>query len=111
MLFSALFRRIRPVAARGPAARASRRSFAPRLEELEDRCTPSTLTVTNLGDTGVAGDGSLRGEIAIAALGDTVVFAPGLQNTLNAQGQLGTIDLNSTLVLGKNVFIQGPIDA
>jgi hypothetical protein len=81
--------------------RARRRSFVPRLDVLEDRLTPSTLTVTNLSDTGVAGDGSLRGEIAAAASGDTIVFAPGLR---------GTIALGSTLSLGTSVTVQGPTD-
>src|SRR5262245_9948339 len=45
-----------------PAGPGRRRSFVPRLEALEGRAVPSTLTVTNLGDTGAAGDGSLRGE-------------------------------------------------
>ena len=39
---------------------------------------PSTFTVTNNVDTGVAGDGSLRGEIAAARRGDTIVFDPSL---------------------------------
>src|SRR5262249_29161470 len=52
--------------------------FVPRLEVLEDRTVPSTLTVTNNLDTGVAGDGSLRGEIAAAQSGDTLNFAPSL---------------------------------
>jgi hypothetical protein len=41
---------------------------------LEGRALPSTLAVTNTSDTGVSGDGSLRGEIA-AASGDTIEFA------------------------------------
>lgn len=39
--------------------------FVPELELLENRLVPS-FTVTNLNDTGVSGDGSLRGEIAAA---------------------------------------------
>jgi hypothetical protein len=105
MWFTSLFRLIRST------TRPSRPSFSPQLEALEDRCTPSTLTVTNLEDTGVAGDGSLRGEISAAASGDTIAFASGLQNAVNAQGQRGTIDLNSTLVLSRNVSIQGPTDS
>jgi hypothetical protein len=72
------------------------------VDVLEGRLTPSTLSVTNLKDTGAAGDGSLRGEIAAAASGDTVVFQSGLT---------GTVALGSTLVLGKNVTVQGPTDA
>jgi fibronectin-binding autotransporter adhesin len=65
---------------RGDRHRPARRpSFVPRLETLEDRTVPSTLTVTNNLDTGVAGDGSLRGEIAAAQSGDTIVFDTSLQ--------------------------------
>src|SRR5262249_27024072 len=51
------------------------RSFLPRLEFLEDRSTPSTLTVLNNLDSGA---GSLRAAIAAAHNGDTVVFASSL---------------------------------
>src|SRR5262249_54247260 len=74
----------------------------PSLEVLEDRSLPSTLTVTNLGDTGVAGDGSLRGEVAAALPGDTIVFA---------QGQHGSIRLGSPLTLSQSVTIQGNLDS
>src|SRR5262249_45703216 len=69
-----------PARQRRPAPSARRRpgSFRPHLETLEDRWVPSTLTVTNNLDTGVVGDGSLRGEIAAAQSGDTINFAPGL---------------------------------
>src|SRR5262249_62085726 len=53
-----------------PPRRGAKRTrplrIAPRLEVLEDRTVPSTLTVTNNLDTGALGDGSLRGEIAAA---------------------------------------------
>jgi hypothetical protein len=78
------------------------RSFLPRLDLLEDRSVPSTLTVTNLNDTGVAGDGSLRGEIAAAIPGDTITFSPGLS---------GTIGLGSDLPLDRNLTILGNRDA
>jgi hypothetical protein len=74
----------------------------PRLDALEDRTLPSILTVTNLRDTGIAGDDSLRGEIAVAQAGDTINFQPGLH---------GSILLGSTLTLTKNVIIQGNLDA
>src|SRR5262245_2893705 len=45
--------------------------FRPRLEALENRWLPSTLTVLNNLDSGA---GSLRAEIAAAASGDTIVF-------------------------------------
>src|SRR5262245_48603249 len=79
-------------------SRARRRALAPRLEVLEDRSVPSTLTVTNLSDTGVPGDGSLRGQITAASPGDTIQFAPGLS---------GTIALGSTLTLDRNVSVVG----
>jgi hypothetical protein len=75
----------------------------PTLEALETRNLLSSLTVTNLLDTGVSGDGSLRGEISAAAQGDQIVFAGSLA------GQ--TITLNAAegpLVLSKNLTIQGP---
>jgi hypothetical protein len=82
---------------------SSRRfSFVPRVTLLEDRLVPSTLTVTNLRDTGVAGDGSLRGEIAAAAPGDTITFAPNLT---------GTIGLTSDLAIDRNLTILGNRDS
>jgi hypothetical protein len=70
------------------------------LEALEDRTVPSTLTVTNSLDTGVIGDGSLRGEIAAASSGDTINFDPSLA------GQ--TIALTGgELALSKSLDIEG----
>ena len=81
-LFDALSARSpRTPARRGrhaPAGRKRPAPFRPHLEALEDRWVPSTLTVTNNLDTGAAGDGSLRGEIAAAQSGDVINFAPGL---------------------------------
>jgi hypothetical protein len=93
-----LFRGARRRAARQPQA-AVRRPFVPRLDVLEDRCLPSTLTVTNLADSG---DGSLRGQLAAASAGDTIDFAPGLS---------GTIALGSDLTLDRNVSVAGNLDA
>src|SRR5436309_17430 len=70
----------------------------PRLEILEDRCLPSTLTVLNNTDTGVSGDGSLRGEIAAAQSGDTIVFDPSLN------GQTITL-MTGELVIDKSLDI------
>lgn len=62
-----------------------------------------TFTVTNLSDTGVAGDGSLRGEIkaANAAPGaDTIEFTPGLS---------GLISVNGTgFVIEESLDVEGP---
>jgi hypothetical protein len=88
---------------RRPATRARTVRRRPVLEVLEARNLRSTLTVTDALDTGLSGDGSLRGEIAAAAAGDRIVFAGGLA------GQ--TITLNAAkgpLVLNKDLTIQGP---
>jgi hypothetical protein len=72
--------------------------FRPRLEVLEDRCAPSTLTVTSAADSGA---GTLRADIAAAKAGDTIVFAPSLDGK--------TITLSSgELNITKGVTIQGP---
>jgi hypothetical protein len=74
----------------------------PTLEALETRNLLSTLTVTSLLDTGVKGDGSLRGEIAAAKSGDLIDFAPGLAgHTIKLKAA------NGPLVLRKNVTIDG----
>lgn len=74
-----------------------RRNPRLRIEELESRRLLSTLTVVNLNDSGA---GSLRGQIAAAAPGDTINFKAGLS---------GTVGLTSgELALNKNVSIVGP---
>jgi predicted outer membrane repeat protein len=70
----------------------------PRLEALEDRWLPSTLTVTSPLDDGSSG--TLRSTIAAAANGDTIVF----DNSLYGQ----TVTLNgSELLINKALTIQG----
>jgi hypothetical protein len=90
-----------------------RASFRPRVEALEARDVPSTLTVTNTNDSG---PGSLRAEIATAQRGDTIVFSPTLFSTTSSKPHHGgttstpaTIALTSgELDLTKNLTIQGP---
>src|SRR5262245_56284575 len=74
-----------------------RRSL-PRLEILEDRDVPSTLTVSNAIDSGA---GSLPDTIKHASSGDMIVFDP----SLNGQ----TITLTSgELAITKSLDIEGP---
>src|SRR5262249_19067719 len=74
-----------------------RATFRPRLEALEDRWLPSTLTVLNSLDSG---PGSLRAAIAVASSGDTINFA----NSLKGQ----TITLTSgQLAITTNLDIEG----
>ncbi len=73
-------------------------TFRPRLEALEARECPSTLTVTNNLDSGA---GSLRAEIGKAHNGDTIVFAPSLSGA--------SIFLTSgELLIQKSLTITGP---
>jgi hypothetical protein len=86
-----------------PVTSTRRGCSRPSLEALETRNLLSTLTVTNLGDTGVRGDGSLRGEIAAARKGDQIIFAHSLTR------QTITLDAaKGPLVLSKNLTIYGP---
>src|SRR5215472_12204422 len=64
-----------------------RATFRPRLEALEDRWLPSTLTVLNNLDSG---PGSLRAAIGAASSGDTINFANSLkgQTITLTSGQL-----------------------
>jgi hypothetical protein len=80
--------------------RTSRRAtstFRPRLEILEGREVPSTVTVSSPDMGAPTG---LRAEIAAAANGDTIVFAP----SLNGQ----TIHVDYQLTINKPLTIQGP---
>jgi hypothetical protein len=91
-LSSGLRRKSRPVPA------FSRQPVRPRLEALEDRTCPSTLTVLNASDHD---PDSLRAVAAAASSGDQIVFDP----TLDGQ----TITLTSgQLFLNKDLTIAGP---
>jgi CSLREA domain-containing protein len=77
--------------------------YRPRIEVLEGRCLPSTLTVTTAADETNPNDGvlSLREAIAAASSGDTIKFASSLS------GQ--TITLTSgQLDITKSLTIKGP---
>jgi hypothetical protein len=85
--------------AKRPQELAQRNRFRPQLEQLEQRALLSTLTVTNLSDSG---PGSLRDAInmANASPDSTIDFAPGLT---------GTIKLRSTLpLISVSMEIDGP---
>ncbi|HEV3343358.1 MAG TPA: hypothetical protein VG125_23505 [Pirellulales bacterium] len=87
----------------GPQTRRARAwkpnaRFRPLAELLERREVLSTLTVVNNLDSGT---GSLRAEIAAAAAGDTIVFAPGLD------GQTVTLT-SGELDINKSLTINGP---
>jgi hypothetical protein len=83
-----------------PGAKRSRpHRVALRLEALEDRTVPSTLTVTSAADDGSAA--TLRAEIAAAVSGDTINFDPSLADQ--------TITLTSgELAITKSLDIEGP---
>jgi predicted outer membrane repeat protein len=80
------------------------------LEALENRWVPTTLHVTTTLDTGDAGDGSLRGEIAQAQKGDTIDFnIPITDRGYNSSTGTWTITLGSgELVINKSLTITGP---
>lgn len=77
-----------------PGARLSRpKRTTLRLEVLEDRTVPSTLTVTSAADSG---PGSLRAEIAAANSGDTIKFDHSLAGQMIALTS-GELALNKSL--------------
>jgi predicted outer membrane repeat protein len=82
-----------------PPGPGKRINFRPRLEVLEDRCLPSTLTVTTTAEFGNGIGLGLGDAVAAAQSGDTIVFAPSLS------GQ--TIVLSQELVVNKSLTIQG----
>jgi hypothetical protein len=92
---------IRRLFARTPrTARKAPARCRPTLEALESRYVPSTLVVTKTTDTGVAGDGSLRGEIAAAASGDKITFADSLAGqTITLDAAKGQLELSKDLTI------------
>jgi len=68
-----------------------------RLERLEERSLPSTLTVTSTADGGA---GSLRADLAAAHKGDTIVFALPKPSTIMLT--------SGTLTVATSVSISGP---
>jgi hypothetical protein len=83
---------------RGGASRTRPHRIVPRLEALEDRTVPSTLTVTSAADDGCAG--TLRAVIAAAQSGDTITFARSLR------GQTITLT-GGELAITKSLDIDG----
>jgi uncharacterized protein (TIGR03118 family) len=75
------------------------RRIVPRLETLEDRTVPSTLTVTSAAADGSAG--TLRAALAAAGSGDTINFAPSLD------GQTITL-IGGELAIAESLDIEGP---
>jgi hypothetical protein len=81
---------------RSPAHR--RGAYRPRLEVLEDRSVPSTLTITSSGDDGNQAH-TLRYAVAHAQSGDTILLTAAVKSPIVlTQGEL---------VLSKNVTIEG----
>lgn len=85
-------------AGRGPCMRGSIRPWLGVWLAWSLSCAPAMaadLVVVSLEDTGA---GTLRNAIGAALAGDRIVFAPGLA---------GTISLNSTLTISRNLIIEG----
>jgi hypothetical protein len=92
-----MFLRKQQAARSGQWRRPQRRAFRPGLESLEDRCVPSTLTVTNTDDN-VNEAGTLRFAVAHAASGDTILLTGAVKDGITlTQGDL---------VLSQNVMIE-----
>jgi hypothetical protein len=73
-------------------------------------CRAATLTVTNTSDSGVAADGSLRGEIAAANPGDGSLrgeIASANPGDTIQFSVTGTISLTSPLTISKSLTIDG----
>src|SRR5215467_14168437 len=84
---------------RSPAHR--RHAYRPRLEMLEDRCVPSTLTVTSSADN-LNQNHTLRYAVAHAQSGDIIL--------LTAAVKAPIVLTQGELVLSKNVTIESVLD-
>jgi hypothetical protein len=73
-----------------PVSPSFRRPFVPRVDVLEDRTVPATLTVTNLNAAGPGslGQAILDAESAAYPGADVISFAPSLKGTLALGGPL-----------------------
>jgi hypothetical protein len=74
-----------------------RRFWRPQLEFLEDRCVPSTLTVTQIGDD-VAVNHTLRYAVAHAHRGDTILITDAVKSPI--------VLTHGDLVLDKDLTIE-----
>src|SRR5262249_53752946 len=90
-----------------------RRERQLRLEPLEDRVAPATLTVTTLSDAASHTGVSLRDAITSAHSGDTIQFQPGLTGAIDlstAEGGQGKLTLSKNLTitgLGATITVEG----
>ncbi|HLJ95959.1 MAG TPA: choice-of-anchor Q domain-containing protein, partial [Gemmataceae bacterium] len=96
----------RPRGAHRPAPRPQRWANL-RLEYLEDRLAPATITVMNNSDGVAPGPaGSLRNAINTSANGDAIIFTPSLagQTITLTSGSLGIVHNLTILGLGANLL-------
>src|SRR5262249_33339043 len=95
---------LRKTSAKARTSRRATSTFRPRLEVLEGRDVPSTLTVTNLNDNNIGA--TLRNEVPAAQNGNTIFSANGLTGTINLTGNSAAGGFE--LLLNKNLDIEGP---
>lgn len=102
MTFLSLRNWLKPLARRSAICRHRqhrdrflRARFVPRLEALEDRIVPSTLTVASTADSG---EGSLRAALNAAQNGDTIVFASDLAGTIQLQSALPNLNASISIL-------------
>src|SRR5215468_10918767 len=75
------------------------RGFRPRLEALEDRLVPSTLTVDNKAGHAASAFASIQAAVNAAQAGDTVLVTPG---TYTEQVVIGAGKDNLTLTTNEH---------